>query len=99
VKKARKLTQLELANNFVKQMQEHLEPPPEEMPDPPNGIRRLHRVLEEQLAKAQNLLPEGESDGSISESHWFVLYEVARAALGLIWAIERWEIGKGPQHG
>ena len=92
MKKVVKLTQLRLADNFVKQMRLLLDDEDiEHERDPHHGLYTLHRRLAEVLDKAHNRPPVGQSDGSISAENRIKLREVERAARELMWAIDNYD--------
>ena len=89
--KLKKLTQRKLADNFVKQMEAHLENAllGEEAKILENGIRRLNKRLDEVLRDAGN---DEMSDGSIDTAHIRKLREVRATATNFMYAIERWRM-------
>lgn len=87
-----KLSQLRLAANFVRQIEEHFDDPELDCEGSPlNGLYRLQQRLSEVLGKAQNRPPQGASDGSIDETHFAKLREVERCAQSLIWAVDAYK--------
>lgn len=91
-----KLSQLRLAANFVEQIADHFQDGDFEREDgdPKRGVYELRNRLAAVLDKAQNSPPEGMSDGTIDEIEFGKLREVERAAQSLIWAVDRWRMGR-----
>lgn len=86
----RKLSQLELIDNYISQIQEHFDDT--ERSYPPIGLYRLMSVLVGVLDKAQDNRPKGASDGTIGIDRWKEAQRVAQAVRELQLACDGWRV-------
>lgn len=84
---AKKLTQMQLIDNYIKQITEHYE----RGSDDQCGLSELLHHLERVVDEAQNSPPQGEADGSVGRESWTRAAAVARALRALIVACDDWK--------
>jgi hypothetical protein len=89
MKPAKKLTQLELVKNYIKQIDEHFSPLEEDRIE--YGLHELLGYLARVLDKSQNTPPYGAADSSIGQRRWLQAQAVAKAVHELYFALQAWK--------
>ncbi len=87
---SKKLTQRDLVENYIKQIDAHFGDVGFSEAGPTNGLYALVGHLDRVLGEAQNAPPQGKADGSLDEQAWTKAHQVAVAGSALLWAVDAW---------